>query len=67
MSRADWSKFKTRKRPAGEPRKVEPVRILTTAEKAALLADRPDLQPSGSRARGVDQRDVTRISRRNTP
>ena len=52
MSSPDWSKFKTRKRPAGEPRKTEPVRVLTADEKAALIANRPDLQPRGSRARG---------------
>ena len=40
---ADWSKFKTRKRPAVDPRKVEPVRILTAQDKAALIANRPDL------------------------
>lgn len=50
MSSPNWSAFKTRKRPAGEPRKVDPVRTLTAEEKAALLADRPDLQPRGSRA-----------------
>lgn len=50
MSSSNWCAFKTRKRPACEPRKVEPVRILTAEEKAALLADRPDLQPSRSHA-----------------
>lgn len=50
MSSPDWSKFKTRKRPAGEPRKVEPVRVLTADEKAALIASRPDLRLRGSRA-----------------
>ena len=50
MSGPDWFKLKTRKRPAGEPRKVEPVRVLTADEKAALIASRPDLRPHGSRA-----------------
>lgn len=50
MTSPGWSKFKTRKRPASEPRKVEPMRILSAEEKAALIAARPDLQPRGSRA-----------------
>lgn len=53
MTSPDWSKFRTRKKPRKEPPRVpEPVRVLSPAERAALLADRPDLPPFGSRARG---------------
>lgn len=55
MSSPDWSKFKTKKRRKEPSRQPEPVRVLSPAEKAALLANRPDLQPPRSRARGSDR------------
>lgn len=55
MTGGDWAKFKTAKRRKQQPRQPEPVRVLTPAEKAALIASRPDLQPPRSRARGTDR------------
>ena len=54
MNGPDRSKFKTRKKRREPSRSPEPVRILSPAEKAALLASRPDLQPPRSRAREKD-------------
>ena len=55
MTSPDWSEFRTKKRRKEPPRQPEPVRVLTDAEKAALLASRPDLQRPGPRARGIDR------------
>ena len=54
MSALDWSRLKSRKKVKAQARTPEPGRVLGGAEKAALLASRPDLQPSRSRARGGD-------------
>lgn len=55
MTSPDWSKFKTKKRRKEPPRQPEPLRVLSQAEKAALIANRPDLQRPGPRARGADR------------
>ena len=55
MTSPDWSKFKTKKKRREPARVPEPVRVLSTAEKAAMIADRPDLQAPRSRARGTDR------------
>lgn len=54
MTAPSWSRFKTQKKPKAPARTPEPGRVLTAAEKAALLASRPDLQPPRSRARRRD-------------
>lgn len=54
MTAPDWSKMRTRKKRKEPVRSPEPVKVLSPAEKAALLSSRPDLQPSRSRARGTD-------------
>ena len=54
MTAPNWSRFKTQKKRKEAPRSPEPVRILSPAEKAALLASRPDLQRPRSRAREND-------------
>lgn len=64
MTRLRWDRANQRDKPTAAPDpaplsgpwthiKREPVHVLTADEKAALIADRPDLQPCGSRARGA--------------